>query len=43
MTTSKPTRVGIMGFGQTGRQIYDLASRCDDIEVGEVCRRLPPT
>ena len=22
-----------MGFGQTGRQIYDLASHCDDIEV----------
>jgi len=33
MAHSKPTRVGIMGFGQTGRQIYDLASRCDDVEV----------
>jgi glyceraldehyde 3-phosphate dehydrogenase (phosphorylating) len=33
MTEHKPTRIGIMGFGQTGRQIYDLASRCDDIEV----------
>jgi len=22
-----------MGFGQTGRQIYDLASRCEDVEV----------
>ncbi|WP_235898558.1 type I glyceraldehyde-3-phosphate dehydrogenase [Parahaliea maris] len=29
----KPIRVGIMGFGQTGRQIYDLASRSDDVEV----------
>ena len=33
MTKRKPIRVGIMGFGQTGRQIYDLASRSDDIEV----------
>jgi glyceraldehyde 3-phosphate dehydrogenase len=33
MTQSKPTRVGIMGFGQTGRQIYDLASLSDDVEV----------
>jgi glyceraldehyde 3-phosphate dehydrogenase len=33
MTKDKPLRLGIMGFGQTGRQIYDLASRCDDIEV----------
>jgi glyceraldehyde 3-phosphate dehydrogenase len=33
MTQSTPIRVGIMGFGQTGRQIYDLASRSDDVEV----------
>ncbi len=33
MAQGKPTRVGIMGFGQTGRQIYDLASRSDDVEV----------
>ena len=33
MTQSKPTRVGIMGFGQTGRQIYDLASLSDDVEI----------
>ena len=33
MTDTRPTRVGIMGFGQTGRQIYDLASRSDDVEV----------
>jgi glyceraldehyde 3-phosphate dehydrogenase len=33
MTQSKPTRVGIMGFGQTGRQIYDLASFSDDVEI----------
>ncbi|MCB1700508.1 MAG: glyceraldehyde-3-phosphate dehydrogenase [Pseudomonadales bacterium] len=36
MAKSKPIRVGIMGFGQTGRQIYELASRCDDIEVAAV-------
>ena len=33
MTTTKPIRVGLMGFGQTGRQIYQLASHSDDIEV----------
>ena len=33
MAQGKPTRLGIMGFGQTGRQIYDLASRSDDVEV----------
>ncbi len=33
MTKGKPIRVGIMGFGQTGRQIYELASRSDDVEV----------
>ena len=33
MVQSKPIRVGIMGFGQTGRQIYDLASRSGDVEV----------
>ncbi|WP_116364614.1 glyceraldehyde 3-phosphate dehydrogenase NAD-binding domain-containing protein [Parahaliea mediterranea] len=33
MAQPAPIRVGIMGFGQTGRQIYDLASRSDDVEV----------
>lgn len=33
MAQQQPIRVGIMGFGQTGRQIYDLASRSDDVEV----------
>ena len=33
MAQGKPIRVGIMGFGQTGRQIYELASRSDDVEV----------
>ena len=33
MTQGKPIRVGIMGFGQTGRQIYELASRSEDVEV----------
>ncbi|MEH6591260.1 MAG: glyceraldehyde 3-phosphate dehydrogenase NAD-binding domain-containing protein [Halioglobus sp.] len=33
MTQSTPIRVGIMGFGQTGRQIFELASHSDDVEV----------
>ena len=33
MADNRPIRVGIMGFGQTGRQIYELASRSDDVEV----------
>jgi glyceraldehyde 3-phosphate dehydrogenase len=30
-------RVGIMGFGHVGRQLYQLASRSDDVEVVAVC------
>ena len=33
MTTDRPLRLGIMGFGQIGRQIYELASRSKDLEV----------
>jgi glyceraldehyde 3-phosphate dehydrogenase len=33
MTNGTPQRVGIMGFGQIGRQIYELASRSTDMEV----------
>ncbi len=33
MSQSAPIRVGIMGFGQIGRQIYRLASQSDDIEI----------
>ena len=33
MRNAKPIRVGLMGFGQTGRQIYELASHCEDIEI----------
>ena len=33
MATSRPVRVGIMGFGQIGRQIYALATDSDDIEI----------
>ena len=33
MSKDRPIRVGLMGFGQTGRQIYELASRSDDVEV----------
>ncbi|PLW82324.1 glyceraldehyde-3-phosphate dehydrogenase [Kineobactrum sediminis] len=33
MPQQQPVRVGLVGFGQTGRQIYDLASRSNDVEV----------
>jgi glyceraldehyde 3-phosphate dehydrogenase len=33
MVQGAPIKVGIMGFGQTGRQIYELASRSEDVEV----------
>ena len=33
MPAVTPIRIGIMGFGQTGRQIYDLASHSDDVDV----------
>ena len=33
MPAEKPIRIGIMGFGRTGRQIYELASCSTDIEV----------
>ncbi len=33
MKTQRPIRVGIMGFGQTGRQIYELAALSDDVEI----------
>ena len=33
MSSTTPLRIGLMGFGQTGREIYALASRSDDIEI----------
>ncbi|MFV8817067.1 glyceraldehyde 3-phosphate dehydrogenase NAD-binding domain-containing protein [Haliea sp. E17] len=33
MTRQKPIRVGIMGFGQIGRQIYELAACSDDVDI----------
>lgn len=33
MSQTRPIRVGIMGFGQIGRQIFDLAAHSADIEV----------
>ena len=33
MTRQRPIKVGIMGFGQTGRQIYELAACSDDVEI----------
>ena len=42
MTQRKPIRVGIMGFGVTGRQIFELASRSDDVEVVAVAESGKP-
>lgn len=33
MKRQGPIRLGIMGFGQTGRQIYELAACSDDVEI----------
>lgn len=33
MALKKPVKIGLMGFGQTGRQLYDLAARSDDVEI----------
>ncbi|MBR9910041.1 MAG: hypothetical protein GYB33_06775 [Gammaproteobacteria bacterium] len=41
MSKPKPIRLGIMGFGQTGRQIYQLASQNDDFEVVAIGICLP--
>ena len=33
MTQARKIKVGLMGFGQTGRQLYHLAANRDDIEI----------
>lgn len=33
---TKKVRVGLMGFGRIGRQVYDLASRSDDVEIAVI-------
>jgi glyceraldehyde 3-phosphate dehydrogenase len=33
VSRNKPLKLGLMGFGQTGRQLYDLAVESDDIEI----------
>lgn len=33
MSTDRPVRLGLMGFGQTGRQLFDLASHRDGVDV----------
>ncbi|MBM68262.1 MAG: glyceraldehyde-3-phosphate dehydrogenase [Haliea sp.] len=33
MTHARPIKVGLMGFGQIGRQVYDLAARGTDVEI----------
>lgn len=36
MSTGRPLRLGIMGFGLTGRQLYDLVEDAPDIEVAAI-------
>lgn len=36
MKKTRPIRIGIMGFGATGRQIYRLATRSEDFEVAAI-------
>ena len=36
MSTEKILRIGIMGFGRTGRQIYELAAQSNDIEIAVI-------
>lgn len=36
MGSSRRTRIGIMGFGRIGRQIYQLASSSDDLEIAAI-------
>ena len=33
MSKSRAIRVGLMGFGQIGRQIYELAAESNDVDV----------
>lgn len=33
MTSNGPLRIGLMGFGRTGRQLFDLSAACDDLEI----------
>ena len=36
MGKKTPLRLGLMGFGRTGRQIYELAARSDDVEIAAI-------
>jgi glyceraldehyde 3-phosphate dehydrogenase len=36
MTESKAIRIGLMGFGQVGRQIYRLACASEDLEIAAI-------
>ena len=36
MSKKNPLRVGLMGFGRTGRQIYELASQSGDVEIAAI-------
>ncbi|HTQ99891.1 MAG TPA: glyceraldehyde 3-phosphate dehydrogenase NAD-binding domain-containing protein [Candidatus Acidoferrum sp.] len=37
-----PIRIGLMGFGRIGRQVYQLAARSDDIEIAVIADRGRP-
>jgi len=33
LPSASPLRIGLMGFGRTGRQLFDLASASDDVQI----------
>ncbi len=37
MNSNRKTRIGIMGFGQIGRQLYQQAAASDDLEIPVIC------
>jgi glyceraldehyde 3-phosphate dehydrogenase len=39
MTNTTPIRIGLMGFGRIGRQVYELASRNPEIEIAVIVDR----
>lgn len=36
MSSNRKTRIGIMGFGQVGRQLYCLAAESEDVEIAVI-------
>lgn len=39
MSTAAKIRLGLMGFGRIGRQVYELAARSDEIEIAVIADR----